>query len=380
MSVTASLAVTDSILVAVLIAVVVLILSLRRSHDWVSGLALLASVRRVLHAVDRCMSVRTAPRVDNSTMCRIEAERIRSPTVTEERTLDAAALAEAMVRFHELLETHREQLNRLNVYPVPDADTGNNLRATLQSVVDELQPASSMAEVSAAVRRGALLGARGASGVIMAQLLGALAATLADTPAATGAELANALEVSSNAAYQAVVRPVEGTILTVARDAAAAARQAEPTAGAGTVAVIARTAAEESLQRTPDLLPLLKAAGVVDSGGMGYLLFLDALAHVTTGTSLPKAGTPRPAPSSIEAPPTPRFEVVLRLEVADGVLDEFRDTWDGLGNESTVVIEDGGWWLAHIHTDDLDSALETARAAGQIRDLQITDLQAQIAE
>ncbi len=285
-----------------------------------------------------------------------------------------------MVRFHALLQEHREHLNRLNVYPVPDADTGNNLRATLESVVDAVGSTSSMDDVCTAIRRGALLGAHGASGVIMAQLLGALASHLTDCTAVSGADLAAALEAASRAADAAVARPVEGTILTVARDAAAAARGALPGAGVADVAAAARIGAEASLQRTPDLLPRLREAGVVDSGGLGFVLLLHALAHVVAGTPLPVAPPPGSEPSFAAAPSPPRFEVVLRLEAGAGMVDEFRRRWDGLGNESTVVVEDSDLWLAHIHTDDLESALEAARAAGTLRDVQITDLLAQIGE
>lgn len=299
--------------------------------------------------------------------------------VTEDRTLDAAALVEVMVQFHGLVQRHRNQLNRLNVYPVPDADTGNNLEATIQSVVDALGSASSMPEVCAAIRRGALLGAHGVSGVIMAQFLGVFATQFLETDQVSGADLAGSLTAASRAADAAVARPVEGTILTVARDAAAAAGEAGPDATVAGVAMAARDAGEASLATTPDLLPALRDAGVVDSGGSGFVLFLHALAGVVAGTPPPDLPS-LPLPVETAPTPSPRYEVVLRLEGARGTVAELRRAFEQLGNDSTVVVADGDLWLAHVHTDDLESALGAARAAGTVRDLQVTDLLAQMNE
>lgn len=292
------------------------------------------------------------------------------------------ALREAILVYHGLLVSHREHLNRLNVYPVPDADTGTNLALTLQGVADSLGGARSMPEVCRAIRRGALLAARGASGVIMAQLLGAFASHLADVPSVSAPKFASALESASAAADQAVIRPVEGTILTVARDAAtAAAGQTGIVASLGEVLAAARSAAEESLRRTPEVLPALREAGVVDSGGAAFVLLLDSLLHVVVEQPLPSPPAPAPvAGRSAAGQSGPRYEVVARLAVEAGALDEFRRIWDRLGNESTVVVEGEGWWLAHIHTDDPAAAMEAARAAGAVHDVQVTDLWAQVAE
>jgi dihydroxyacetone kinase-like predicted kinase len=286
-----------------------------------------------------------------------------------------------MVTYHELLVAHREHLNQLNVFPVPDADTGTNLSLTVQAAVDALPPGGSMAQICTAIRRGSLMGARGASGVILSQLLGACAAHLSAASSVSGSDVAHALRAASAAADAAVVQPIEGTILTVARDAANAAIAAGETSLDGVIAA-ARAAAAESLQRTPDLLPALRDAGVVDAGGKGYLLFLDALLHVVAGTARPTPPTPvvgGPIDSGGNES-FPRYEVVVRLAVDEGVLDDFRRAWAALGNESTVVVAEEGWWLAHVHTEHPEAAMEVARAAGAVHDVQVTDLVAQVSE
>ena len=140
--------------------------------------------------------------------------------------LAAPDLRLAVTRFRDALRAHQDELNRLNVYPVPDGDTGTNMTLTLESVVNELQSAEDMAEVCQALAHGSLMGARGNSGVILSQVLRGLADTFRDLPAAGAADFATGLRQASDAAYEAVMRPVEGTILTVVRAAAEAAEQA----------------------------------------------------------------------------------------------------------------------------------------------------------
>jgi DAK2 domain fusion protein YloV len=215
----------------------------------------------------------------------------------------------------------------------------------------------------------------------MSQLLGAFASHVAANPAVTAVDLADGLVAASEAADTAVLRPVEGTILTVARAAAAAASEHAPGGAAlADVAEAARSAAAEALERTPELLPELRAAGVMDAGGTGFLLLLDALVHVLTSRPLPVAPVVARSSPPRREPEAHRFEVVVRLAVAAGDLDEFRGVWRSLGNESTVVVAGEGWWLAHIHTDHPEAAMEAARTAGSVLDVHVTDLAAQIAE
>ena len=189
--------------------------------------------------------------------------------------LDAAGLRGVMASFRDALRSHREALNSLNVYPVPDGDTGSNMTATLESVMTELAGVDLEAGIDAvagAIAHGSLMGARGNSGVILSQILRGLTSVL-DSAGVVGRIVADGMAAASTAAYAAVGTPVEGTILTVVREASEAAVEAAD-AGADLLAVIeaAREAGGRSLERTPELLPVLAEAGVVDAGGYGLSL------------------------------------------------------------------------------------------------------------
>ena len=311
-------------------------------------------------------------------------DRYRFP-VPVARALSAADLAETMRVYQGLLVEHREYLNALNVYPVPDADTGANLCSTLGGVVDALArdagTAHDMPEVCAAIRQGALLGARGASGVITSQLLGAMCRVFEQHTRLDGSLLASGLASATEAAYRAVLHPKEGTILTVLRHAAEAAARNAPDDPLEAVLDDARAAAGAALASTPDLLPALAAAGVVDSGGAGFLLLLDAFLHVAAGRSLPTAPEATDAPITADIPEDmPRFEVIAKLSAPTSAMEDFRAVWSDLGNDSTVVVEGQGDWVCHVHTNLPEAAVETARAAGEIHDLLVTDLVEQITE
>src|SRR6267378_1211102 len=185
--------------------------------------------------------------------------------------LSAADLRRAVLRFRDALRAHQEELNRLNVYPVPDGDTGTNMALTLESVSSELATADSMDEVCHAISRGSLMGARGNSGVITSQILRGLADECRDLGEVQTQTLVKGFRRAADAAYEAVMRPVEGTILNVAR-AIAEAAEALP---APTLVELLERAAEagrDAVARTPDLLPVLREAGVVDAGGKGLTL------------------------------------------------------------------------------------------------------------
>jgi DAK2 domain fusion protein YloV len=249
---------------------------------------------------------------------------------------------------------------------------------TMESVVAALAEVDASG-VGPAIARGALLGARGASGVILSQLLGTLAGRLVAEVGCAGPCLAEGLTAAATAARNAVAHPVEGTILTVARAAGEAATAAGDAALATAVAA-ARDGAAAALAQTPDLLPVLRAAGVVDAGGAGFVLLLDALLHVVSGTPLPTPDDVEPGPLPQAAAPHARYEVVVHLAGAAGDLDGFRAAWEALGNESTVVVEGNDRWLAHVHTDEPEAALAAAEASGRVLDRQVTDLLAQVAE
>ncbi len=291
------------------------------------------------------------------------------------RRFEWGALREVMIRYHQNLVSHRAHLNELNVFPVADADTGTNLALTLQIVVDSLDEASDMASVCEGIVRGSLRGARGSSGVITAQFLGAFAQGLASSSEVDSHLLAAALRAGSEAAYAAVVEPVEGTILTVAREASEAASAVadqgmEPTL----VAMVEAGAA--ALERTRDMLPQLCQAGVVDAGGKGMQLFFETLAGVILDRPVSSTVTPGGGPVAAEAAGVPRYEVVVRLVPGEASLEAFRQRWAELGDTSTVVVASDGLWVGHIHTDSADDAIAAARSVGAVVDLQVTDLHA----
>ena len=306
--------------------------------------------------------------------------------------LAAGDLRATVHGYRDALRAHQEVINRLNVYPVPDGDTGTNMALTVESVVAELQAAAvdDMAATCQAISHGSLMGARGNSGVILSQILRGVADGFKDRVDGDAHSLAAALCDASEKAYAAVMRPVEGTILTVVRASAHAAKEA---AGAGLTLVevldAAKRAGADALAATPDMLPALKLAGVVDAGGAGLLLLLDAFLLVTAGRSLPEP----PALSSVpdvghgplaaagEVPDISglRYEVMYLLEAPDAAVPAFREVWAGIG-DSIVVVGGDSMWNCHIHTDDIGAAIEAALDVGRPSKIRVTDLLDQVEE
>ncbi|MEO1062102.1 MAG: DAK2 domain-containing protein [Actinomycetota bacterium] len=304
--------------------------------------------------------------------------------------LDATTLRRIVHVFRSSLDDHREALNRLNVYPVPDGDTGSNMALTLGSVVDELEGAGDdMASVARAVGHGSLMGARGNSGVILSQILRGLTGVLSAHDEVDGKIFAEALASASTAAYGAVGKPVEGTILTVVREASEAAVAAAEEAG-DLVEVLERSAAQgrDALARTPEMLPVLAEAGVVDAGGSGLVLLFDSALHVLDGRELPEppevddlpqAAAPRPDVHGEPDVSDLRYEVMYLLEAPDDAIDAFKDVWAGIG-DSIVVVGGEGLFNCHIHTDDIGASIEAALDIGRPREIRVTDLAEQVEE
>jgi hypothetical protein len=297
--------------------------------------------------------------------------------------LDVEGLTEVLRRFTTSLEEHREELDSLNVFPVPDGDTGTNLVLTMRGVTSALDRPGN-GDFSATVADAALMSARGNSGVILAQVLRALVgALLGNGGASGGAALADALGSAAAEARRAVARPVDGTVLTVLADAAAAASRADGTAP-GSVAMAARDAAAASLEGTTSAVPELAAAGVVDAGGLGALLLFDALASVTNGSEMTVepgrvgpigAGDVDPADQDLGF----KFEVMFLLRIDDALVPELRDRLDEIG-DSLVVVGADGRYRVHLHTDEADGALDLARRVGETDDARVVDLEEQVAE
>ncbi|GAA1476088.1 DAK2 domain-containing protein [Nocardioides aestuarii] len=285
----------------------------------------------------------------------------------------------------------REEIDALNVFPVPDGDTGTNMYLTVSSARDAVREAADGGDLVTALSafgRGALLGARGNSGVILSQMLGAIAARIARaTPQERNAVvMAEALREATDASYAAVGTPVEGTMLTVARAASdAALREAErPGTRAREVFTTAAAAAREALARTPDQLPALRDAGVIDAGGRGVSVVLDAAETVLTGRRPSPATAPThrripvPVPTDELSEDGPAYEVMFLLDADDAAIPPLRETLAGLG-DSLVVVGGEGLWNVHVHVDDVGAAIEAGIDAGRPHRVRVTHFAEQVA-
>ncbi len=327
---------------------------------------------------------------------------LHSDVVPTLERFSTTSLRELVVTFRDMVREHAGALNRLNVYPVPDGDTGTNMARTLDAVVAEMEAADAddLDATCDAISHGSLMGARGNSGVILSQIMRGFASTMKSAPSGpdeSGARFADALQAASNGAYQAVLKPVEGTILTVVRESADAA-QAVSDAGGSLIDVVrsARAAGKDALDRTPQLLPVLKEAGVVDAGGAGFLLLLDSALYVVDREPLPKAeedeGTGGAATAAFDAHPLgrsharkvggadevdvadQRYEVMYFLDLVDARIEDFKRGWGELG-DSIVVVGGDGIWNCHVHTNDVGAAIEVALdLGGRPKQIRITDL------
>jgi len=297
----------------------------------------------------------------------------------------------------------REEIDALNVYPVPDGDTGTNMYLTVVAARDALREASQvdgqvdphadLHAALAALRKGALLGARGNSGVILSQMLGALATTITTATAdeRNASIMARGLREATDASYAAVGVPVEGTILTVIRAAAEAAedRAGEPGARARDVFTAAAGAAREALAHTPEQLAVLRDAGVVDAGGRGLSVILDAAETVLTGhrpipVTAPIGVRRIPIPAAGEdhrelTSDGPGYEVMYLLDAGDDRVPDLKETLGRLG-DSLVVVGGDGLWNVHVHVDDVGAAVEAGIAAGRPHRIQVTHFAEQVAE
>ncbi len=311
----------------------------------------------------------------------------------------------------------RTEIDDLNVYPVPDGDTGTNLYLTWEAACDALPEGElTFAEAVQAFGRGALLGARGNSGVITSQLVRACGLRLAENlppvepvppaePAGDAAEpadaasrpasavarladprmsepvaFADALVFAADAAYGAVAQPVEGTMLTVARAAAdAALAAANEGKSLAEVCLASVAAARLALTRTTEQLDVLRRAGVVDAGGAGLVVILGAMEQVLSGrgpaetTGVPHRVVPEQAAAAGDdlGPDGPAYEVMYLLDAPDDSVGQFRRDLVGLG-DSVVVVGGDGLWNVHVHTDDVGAVIERGIGIGRPYRIRVT--------
>jgi fatty acid kinase len=318
--------------------------------------------------------------------------------VAVSRTLDAALLARWAAAAVAALEGHRAEIDRINVFPVADRDTGTNMLLTMRAAAAACGRDDALVTAAETLARGALLGARGNSGVILSQVLRGIAEAISEATAAAegpyaGAVLTDALDRGARLAEKAVTRPQEGTVLTVlaaAANGAAAARSDRLDA----VAVAAVAAARTALRATPDQLPALGRAGVVDAGGLGLVVVLETLAALVTGRApadapnamadtAPLVGTAAGShalPDGHTGPDgPPGYEVMFLLDGSDdGRAAALRAALDQVGNAVAVVgdgaPDGGGAWNVHVHCTDIGAALEAGMAAGRPHGVRVVPL------
>lgn len=302
------------------------------------------------------------------------------------RACDGAGLLGAFRAAVANLEAHVDEVNSLNVFPVPDGDTGSNMVATVRAALTEAEAAGADApaeRIAATASFGALMGARGNSGVITSQILRGIAEGLAGKSRFNALDLANALDAGAKAAYGAVAKPVEGTILTVIREAAAVAvSTAEARNDLEAVLTATLDAAEKSVARTPSLLPILREAGVVDSGGQGlYRLFQGALLFLVGGAPIARAAPTTPAgarPSVLVAHADEGFgyETMYLLSARPGAsldVDAIRLHLESIG-ESVLVAGDPRAVKVHVHNERPDQVIAYGLEQGAISRISVENL------
>lgn len=283
--------------------------------------------------------------------------------------IDGSALLSWVRRGVGVLDRRREEINQLNVFPVPDADTGSNMAATMKAALAAAEEAAapalaegrvpSVADVATAMAAGAVRGARGNSGTVLSQVLRAIAESAADGGLG-GGDVQRALDTAVRHVDAAIADPVEGTILTVLRQAAAAA-STRPAEDVTDVVAHAAEAARQALDRTPAQLEVLREAGVVDAGGAGLVLLLDALLDEVSGEA-PEEPDLHVTPAAMEGP---ELEVMFLLELADDAIGGFRDRMRGLGNSLIIAGEGGDRHMVHVHSTDAGAIIEAALDYGR---------------
>ncbi|HEU4919449.1 MAG TPA: DAK2 domain-containing protein [Candidatus Limnocylindrales bacterium] len=299
------------------------------------------------------------------------------------RSCDGPGLLGAFRAAVDNLEAHVDEINGLNVYPVPDGDTGSNMYATVKAALDEAEAAGEVTteRIASAISFGALMGARGNSGVITSQIFRGMSEALGGKARFNGLDLAHALSQGARTAYGAVTRPVEGTILTVIRESAeAAVVAAEDSNDIESVLTATLEAAERSVARTPSLLAILRESGVVDAGGQGlYRLFQGALLHLV-GRAPARAGgrTPTARPSALVAHADEGFgyETMYLLQARPGHqldVDAIRDHLESIG-ESVLVAGDSRALKIHVHNERPDEVIGFGLTRGTLSRISVENL------
>ena len=303
-------------------------------------------------------------------------------------SLSGAELRELFAAATAWLERNVLQVNAVNIFPVPDGDTGTNMYLTMRATMEEAERCEDPAAgaVLAAMSHGALMGARGNSGVILSQIIGGLARGVDGATDVTPKGLAAGLEQASAAAYRAVTKPAEGTILTVIREVSEAVTAANGNGDLDSLLETAVSTAKSSVEKTPSLLPVLREAGVVDAGGLGLSVLLEGMLHHIRGEPIATtAEAAEPVEQDWLASTGARHQTEGSLygyctELLIGGreldLEEIRGRVMGLG-DSVIVVGDPQLVRVHLHTDDPGAALSLGTGAGQLVQVKVDNIRKQ---
>lgn len=303
------------------------------------------------------------------------------------KNINAKILKEAIISGNNNLQNHKDLVDKLNVFPVPDGDTGTNMSLTMASAIKELNTVydNEIASISKAITKGSLMGARGNSGVILSQILRGFSKFIEDKNELTTIDIASALKNGSDTAYKAVIKPIEGTILTVIRETADSAliiAKKEDSIIPFFEETIKK--ANESLERTPELLKSLKEAGVVDSGGKGLVLIFEGMLKSLKNESieLKQLSEKSYEEMTMDTPPMSLEDItfayctefILKTNKITDV--EIRDLMMPLGDSLAVVSYDD-IIKVHVHTNEPNKALEIALRYGRLETIKIENMIAQ---
>ncbi len=299
-----------------------------------------------------------------------------------EKLYDGQTLKQALKSAEVLLEKRIKEVNELNVFPVPDGDTGINMYLTLQSAIAAVEnlETTSAAEISAKAARGALLGARGNSGVILSQIMRGLARGLETKEQFSAFDFAQALHQASEAAYRAIAQPVEGTILTVIREASERAmQQAENGADLKKTMSAVTVQARDTVSRTPEMLPTLKEAGVVDAGGKGlFYVFLGMKRFISQKMSqIEEYRTSYQAATVVSNKTSYGFDLQFLVEGKQLPLEIMRQKINCLG-ESVLVVGDERLIRVHIHTHQPQVVMDYCATQGTLKDVVSENMDQQV--
>jgi len=297
--------------------------------------------------------------------------------------MDSGQLLDSLQTASDWLRVHVPSVNALNVFPVPDGDTGTNMSMTMHAALDEVSSESynSVADLMRVFAHGALMGARGNSGVILSQILRGFAKALDGDVILSGTGLAKALEEGSITAYKGVMKPVEGTILTVVREAAEAAERAVSDSDDIQYVLDAALAeARNSLARTPDLLPVLAAAGVVDAGGQGLVLILEGIVRYLRGESVEITHETEIHVHEAHAPDGDyNYDTQFIIKGTSLDVPAIRGEIATMG-DSVLVVGDSNTVKVHVHSDNPGKALDYGISQGEVTEVIIENMQLQYEE